>query len=271
MRELSLFTGAGGGLLGTKLLGWTHIGYVEINEYCQRIIAQRIKDGMLDNAPIFTDLRSFIDTGCCELYRGITDVISAGFPCQPYSVAGQRKAENDDRNLWPETKTVIREIGPATILLENVPGLLSFEYAVTIINELAEIGYEVLPPLILGADDLKAPHRRKRLWIVAYAMRCGCRETRQRRSICQDKQHGQAKVSDTGHELPQIRGKRNGNRRRGAVKQSPGSPWREWPAEPGLGRVAHGVANRVDRLKAIGNGQVPRVVAAAWRILTEEI
>jgi len=87
MNELSLFTGAGGGLLGTKLLGWNPIGYVEWDDYCQRVIAQRIKDGFLPDAPIFGDIKTFIDSGCAELYRGVTDVISAGFPCQPFSVA----------------------------------------------------------------------------------------------------------------------------------------------------------------------------------------
>ena len=91
MRELSLFSGAGGGLLGTKLLGWEPIGYVEWDDYCQRVIAARIRDGYLPNAPIFGDIKAFIDSGCAELYRGITDVISAGFPCQPFSVAGKRK------------------------------------------------------------------------------------------------------------------------------------------------------------------------------------
>ena len=88
MNELSLFSGAGGGLLATQhLLGFNTIGYVEYDNYCQQVIAQRIKDGFLHNAPIFTDIRAFIDSGCAELYRGVTDVVAAGFPCQPFSVA----------------------------------------------------------------------------------------------------------------------------------------------------------------------------------------
>jgi site-specific DNA-cytosine methylase len=81
MNELSLFSGSGGGLLGTMLLGFTPIGYVEWDDYCQRILASRIKDGILPAAPIFGDIKTFIDSGCAELYRGITDVISGGFPC----------------------------------------------------------------------------------------------------------------------------------------------------------------------------------------------
>lgn len=169
MRELSLFSGAGGGLLATKhLLGWETIGYVEINEHCQRVVAQRIKDGFLDNAPIFTDIRAFIDSGCAELYRGITDICTAGFPCQPFSVAGKGQAEQDDRNMWPETIRTISIVKPRFIFLENVPGLLSHEYALTIFREIRENGYQALPPLKLGADDVGGHHRRKRVWILAY-------------------------------------------------------------------------------------------------------
>ena len=103
MNELSLFTGAGGGLLGTKLLGFRHIGYVEWDNYCQRIIAQRIIDGLLDNAPIFGDIRAFIGDGYAEAYQGMVDIITAGFPCQPFSVAGKRKGADDNRNMWPAT------------------------------------------------------------------------------------------------------------------------------------------------------------------------
>ena len=89
MNELSLFSGAGGWLLGTKLLGWRCIGYVEINEYCQKVLAARIKDGYLDRAPIFGDIRGF-NTHWAGRYRGLCDVLTAGFPCQPFSTAGKQ-------------------------------------------------------------------------------------------------------------------------------------------------------------------------------------
>ena len=169
MRELSLFSGAGGGLLATKhLLGWETIGYVEIDEFCQRVIAQRIRDGHLDNAPIFTDIRAFIDSGCAELYRGITDVITAGFPCQPFSVAGKGLAEADERNQWPNTLECVRLVRPRFVFLENVPGLLTHEYIRRIYGDLVEIGYDARWDCI-SAAHVGAPHKRLRWWLVAHA------------------------------------------------------------------------------------------------------
>ncbi|KKM24911.1 hypothetical protein LCGC14_1600270 [marine sediment metagenome] len=99
MAHLSLFTGGGGEEWGVKLLNWTTIGYVEIDDYCQRVIRQRILDGYFNEAPIFSDIRAFIDSGCAELYRGITDVLTAGFPCQPFSVAGKQAGEGKFHKL----------------------------------------------------------------------------------------------------------------------------------------------------------------------------
>lgn len=168
-KELSLFSGIGGGLLGTKLLGWKTIGYVENNPYCQTILQARIKDGMLDDAPIFGDITEFISE-YAKSYAGYTDVITAGFPCTPFSVAGKQKADADARNGWPATIRVIRAVKPRWVLLENVPGLLakSHGYFGQILGELAESGYTCRWDCV-RASDVGAPHKRERLWIVAVA------------------------------------------------------------------------------------------------------
>lgn len=172
MRELSLFSGIGGGLLGTHcLLGWETKGYVEINDYCQRVIKQRIEDGILDDAPIFGDIRSFIDQGFAEAYQGMVDVVTAGFPCQPFSCAGKRKGAFDKRNMWPETIECIRTIRPKFAFLENVPGLLTSGYFGTVLGDLAESGYNALWR-ILSAAEMGAPHKRDRLWMLAYDSKC---------------------------------------------------------------------------------------------------
>ena len=101
MNELSLFSGAGGGLLGTMLLGFRPIGYVEIDDYCQRVIAARIRDGILPDAPIFGDIKTFISDGYAASYTGLVDVITGGFPCQDISCAGSGKGITGERSgLW---------------------------------------------------------------------------------------------------------------------------------------------------------------------------
>lgn len=234
MRELSLFTGAGGGLLGTMLLGWEPIGYVEWDEYCQQVIAARVRDGYLPAAPIFGDIREFIKSGGAAEYRGFADVVTAGFPCQPFSVAGKQRGADDERNMWPATAEVIRHVQPQSVLLENVPGLVSCGYVGTVIGDLAAMGY-VGRWGVLGAIDAGAPHRRDRLWIVANAQR---------------------------NEREQPRNRETG--RVGRVIES--IPW-DGGWEDALRRIRgmdDGVAHRVERTDAIRNGQVPAVVRRAW-------
>ena len=243
MYELSLFSGAGGGLLGTHLLGWTPIGYVEWDDYCQRVLAQRIADGILPVAPIFGDVREFAQSGAAREYRGFADVVTAGFPCQPFSVAGKRAGADDERNMWPATIRVIREVRPPYVLLENVPGLLSGShgYFGQVLRDLAESGYDARWR-VLSAAEVGAPHKRDRLWIVA----------------------------TDSHRIGPYRELRS---------QAAGEPCERWQnpgrvadirADAELCRALDGMAYRVDRLKALGNGQVPAVVATVWRLLMEE-
>lgn len=237
MRELSLFAGCGGGLLGTKLLGFKHIGYVEINEYCQQIIAQRIKDGILDEAPIFTDVREFLQSGAAEQYRGFADLVTAGFPCQPFSVAGKQKGQDDERNMWPATIDVIRTVRPKRIFLENVPGLLAHEYIKRIFGDLAEAGFYVRWGCFSVRNE-GGPIERDRLFIAGA-----------------DKIDGEAWM---------------GNCSKTAISRSGREKcptfWLQTP--PVDFGMEHGMDSYVDQVEALGNGQVPAVVATAWRILT---
>jgi DNA (cytosine-5)-methyltransferase 1 len=318
MRELSLFSGAGGGLLGTLLLGWRPVGYVEWDDYCQRVIAQRIKDGFLPEAPIFSDVRAFVSDGYARAYQGMVDVVTAGFPCQPFSTAGKQLGELDERNMWPDTLRVIREVRPRFVLLENVASLVSNSYFGRIQGDLAESGYDARWDCI-SAADVGAPHRRRRVWIVAHARGEGwkgesasgvlrCTESRGRnvvgagdsdvsdadgdrcrewtnQQIAGEECGGEANAGADGQDADtngwrfekyaQLDGKTkpyttNGDSQWQYSDRCGGSNriiW--WDAEPKLGRVADGVAHRVDRLAAIGNGQVPAVVRAAWCLLND--
>lgn len=257
MRELSLFTGAGGGVLGTKLLGWETVGYVEINEYCQKVIAQRIKDGILDQAPIFGDIRSFISQGYARSYQGMVDVVTAGFPCQPFSTAGHGLGHNDERNMWPETVEAIRQVRPTYCLLENVTGLLTHQYFGVILADLAQGGYstrwDCLPAAAVGA-----PHIRDRVWLFAYPRQ----------------EHDKISSGIKLHGLLQQDNdwtKEEWREDRQLVKLVPGirdgisTDW--WRTQSSVARSVNGMADRLDRLSISGNGQVPLVVKTVWELL----
>lgn len=226
MRELSLFTGAGGGLLGSKLLDWRTIGYVEVNDYCQRVIAQRIKDGILDDAPIYGDIRTFISEGYAGAYKGLVDIVTGGFPCQPFSTAsrGRRTAED----FWPYMLSTVKAVQPKYVFAENV----SEKAIITACIDLSMEGYS-LKYIPLAASDMGADHVRRRFWLLAYA-------------------------NDEGKLSGQL------NAEVEVLQEFCNRIWEVFPRES---RVVDGVANRMDRFKAIGNGQVPLVVVGAWQTL----
>jgi DNA (cytosine-5)-methyltransferase 1 len=240
MNELSLFSGAGGGLLGTMLLGFTPIGYVEWDDYCQRVLVARIKDGILPDAPIFGDIKTFISDGYAASYKGLVDVITGGFPCQDISVSNRNaKGITGSRSgLWKAMYEIIRIVRPLHVFVENSSALVVRGLG-TVLSDLAQAGYDCRW-CCLRASDIGANHHRDRIWIYANS-------TGLNGKACQEKD-------------------REGFRRIQA--QLRGISW--WKTEPDLCRVDDGMADRVDkRNHAIGNGQVPAVVATAWRILTQ--
>ena len=162
LNELSLFTGVGGGMLGGHLTNFRTVAAVEFSEYCREILLRRQRDGLLPMFPIWDDIRSFDG----RPFRGRIDVVTGGFPCQPFSTAGKGLGKDDPRNMWPDTARVIREVVPRWAFLENVPGLLNHVYCKTIFSDLAEAGYDAEWG-VLSASAIGAPHKRARLWILA--------------------------------------------------------------------------------------------------------
>lgn len=293
--ELALFAGAGGGLLATKhLFGWRTICYVENATYPVEVIKARIRDGYLDDAPIWDDANTFDG----HPWTGLVDVITAGFPCQPFSQAGKGLAEKDPRNGWPATIRIIREVRPRFALLENVPNLLSKPYARTIFGELAEAGYDARWDCI-SAEEIGANHKRERLWVVAYAVeqQGNMAELSRQESIqpagdgaasemaypdnpapSRQQKHGRKIFPVTKTERLDLGSSALSDAKCDGLEKSQNKQSRQqieqgnwWSIEPGLGRVADGVAHRVDRLRAIGNGQVPAVVRSAWERLAAQI
>ena len=238
VKELSLFSGVGGGLLASKLLGWETIGYVENNEYCQKVLRQRIADGILDAAPIFGDIRKFISEGYASAYSGMASVVSGGFPCQDISAAGTWKGLKGERSgLWKEMLEVIRIIGPTYVFVENSP-LLIVRGIGDILRDLASVGYDARWG-VFGAYGCGGPVERKRIWITG-----------------SHKVYGKEGMGDFQKEseiFKRVRGK------------CP-SFWVQAPS--GNPRVVNGLADYVERVGSIGNGQIPIVAASAFRILS---
>jgi len=254
---ISLFSGGGIGELAFKNIipNYRTVGYVEWDKYCQEIIRARIRDGILDDAPIFGDIRQFNERFASK-YAGRVHFISAGFPCQPFSVAGKNKGKEDERNMWPATIKCISIIRPEYAFLENVPNLLTHKYIRRIFGDLAEIGYDCEWDVV-SAAFIGAPHIRKRVWILAHAVNLW--QLQSQRTVENERERsgdGRQDVADTKR-----KGLHKGCQRKERQATRCGKQQQtNWSTEPDVGRVAHGVAHRVDRLKCLGNGWVPQVV-----------
>ena len=270
MNELALFAGAGGGILGGHLLEWRTVCAVEREPYAASVLMQRQNDGILPPFPIWDDVSTFDG----KPWRGIVDVVSGGFPCQDISSAGKGAGIDGERSgLWREMARIIGEVRPRFVFVENSPLLVSRGLAV-VISDLAEMGYDA-QWCCISASDTGAPHKRDRIWLVASDAKCKPLRDATIKNVESEKPerkelgvHGcDWYVADaSAARLQAPRPQQDGKNR----EQSWGVPsaggW--WAAEPDVGRVADGVAARVDRLKAIGNGQVPIVAATAFRILS---
>lgn len=299
MRELALFAGAGGGILGGKMLGWRTVCAVEIEKYPRNVLLQRQRDGILDKFPIWDDVRTFDG----RPWRGKVDVISGGFPCQDISSAGKGLGiERGERSgLWREYARIIRDVRPRYCFVENSP-MLTVRGLGIVLGDLAERGYDAAWK-VLSAGDCGAPHERARMWIVAKDTNAA--KQRLKQGVCESCRQGlheslrlgcevadavrdgsEAGFADSSTREERIADKSNDGccvepqfvsdamstrgRWNERQKEDEASLWELWwQTEPVLGRVADGVANRVDRLKAIGNGQVPIVAARAFCDLME--
>lgn len=166
LKHASLFSGIGGFDLAAQNVGWENVLHCEINPFCQTVLKY-----YWPNAKTYTDIKQTDFTK----HMGTIDVLSGGFPCQPYSSAGKRLGKDDDRHLWPQMLRAIREIKPTWVVGENVRGLLNWNGGLVfreVQSDLEAEGYEVIP-FLLPACAVGAPHERYRLWFVAYSERLG--------------------------------------------------------------------------------------------------
>ena len=281
---VSFFSGIGGIDLGLDRAGWTCRAQVEIDPYCRRVLEKHWPD-----VPRFGDIKEL--TGH-ELPR--TTLVAGGFPCQPVSLAGQRRGAADSRWLWPEFARLLGVLRPRLALLENVPGLLARPGMAEVLGDLAALGYDAECDCIPAAA-FGAPHLRYRVFIVAYTRGARRREDargpsgdeggawpladadgerRQPGAYDRERAARVAPGNDDGEARPVAnpedadgwRTDGSNDARRGHPqargRRVPGD-WAEyWRVEPDVGRVAHGVPSRLDRLRCLGNAVVPQV--AEW-------
>jgi DNA (cytosine-5)-methyltransferase 1 len=164
VNELALFAGAGGGILGGHILGWRTVCAVEFDAYAASVLVARQNDGSLEPFPVWDDIRSFDG----RPWERRVDVVTGGFPCQDISCAGKGVGIDGERSgLWREMHRVVCEVRPAFVFVENSPMLTSRGLG-RVLGDLASVGYDA-EWTVLGADDVGAPHRRERIWILAYA------------------------------------------------------------------------------------------------------
>jgi len=274
MKFLSLFSGIGGIDLGLERAGMQCVGQVEINPFCQRVLAHHWPE-----VKRIGDIRNVNGTEF-----GAVDLICGGFPCQPFSTAGKRKGKEDDRYLWPEMLRVIQAYRPAWIIGENVTGIVSMALG-TVLSDLEAQGYKC-QSFIIPACAVDAPHQRNRVWILGYSSSvrsCGSKNrqgnftgndsiTQRENQFCKSKRSGCKREAD----VPDADSPGCGERRRTEPVQSEHGSAEcageerhgcRWLPESGVGRVAHGVPGRVDRLRSLGNAVVPQVVEIIGRAI----
>ena|ERR1700744_2373186 len=283
----SLFAGIGGFDLGFERAGFETLWQVEINEWCQKVLAKNFP-----HAERFGDIRE-----CGKHNLRPVDVICGGFPCQDISNAGLRAGIEGERSgLWSEMCRVISELRPKFVLVENVAALLGRGMG-RVLGNLSEIGYDAEWEVV-SAADVGAPHLRERIWVMAYPYGHGCHidgqdeEGTEGQTFCaaialgeqREDSFGAGDVADSyiaglegrhSAELPECSGEwvagagsSLADTQRMRQLQPQGSIANErgragdagwWSVEPNVGRVAHGVPRRVDRLRGLGNAVVPQI------------
>ena len=280
MKAGDLFSGIGGFSLGLEWAGFETAWFVEKDEFCQKVLNKHWPD-----VPKYGDIYDFIE----KIKRGEiepVDIITGGFPCQPFSQAGKREGKEDDRYLWPAMLEVISLLRPTWVIGENVAGILNMGFE-DMLLELEGKGYRT-ESFIIPACAVNAPHRRDRVWIIAHTGReHGKRPTLRGKSEGQvsgqedapvserpDCHDGKGDAPDTGDKGLQG-GKRASAHGEGQTTHGPvaecssawDDPWIE--AATRLCRISHGVPNRVDRLKSLGNAVVPHIPYIIGKMIME--
>lgn len=236
-----LFNGISGFGLAASWMNWINYMHCEIDPFCNKVMKKHFPNSIEHG-----DIKTVDFT----VYRGIVDVITGGDPCQPSSRAGKRKGKEDGRYLWPEYRRCIEEIRPKIIVNENVPGTIENGILDEKINDLEALGYSWWPPIIIPASATGAPHRRDRVWLVAYLDIFG-------------QQGGEQGVCE-------VEKKRYGSENSFAMERTQGWLRNDIPAST-LMRMDDGIPNGLDRVAALGNSILPQIAFELFKIINSEL
>ena len=285
MKHGSLFSGIGGFELAASWCGWENVFHCENNPFGQKVLKHHFP-----NSKHYEDITTFDATN----YAGRIDIISGGFPCQPFSTAGKRKGTDDERYLWKEMLRIIREVSPSYVVGENVRGLVNWNDGLvfeTVCADLENEGYEVVR-FILPAAAVNAPHRRDRVWFIAYSNnnrksgRSRRNESKSRSERLQKRNAVQlAQESNIIRELSTetVRSRAGQNNGKGKSRQpnekSKVNDWENFPTQPPLCGGDDGIPRKLDSItfskwrkesiKAYGNAIVPQVAYQIFKAIIE--
>lgn len=260
----SLFSGIGGFDLAAHWCGIKTLWQVEREPFCQNLLRQHFPETQL-----FDDVKNVSRN---ELQP--VSIISGGFPCQPFSHAGKRKGQDDNRYLWPHMLRIIKELQPIYIIGENVPGIITLALD-EVLTSLEKQGYHnetfVLPACAIGAW-----HKRDRVWIISYKKDRFDSQTAQQQNKCWKAVESQIELlsnaNGNGHEKSRTSGKSLHTKETltwETAQPFDGCVPSIWEFEPSVDRVANGVPKRVDRIKALGNAIVPQMAYLIFQSILE--
>ena len=262
-------------MLASELLGWRTVCAVELDPYARNVLLARQDDGCLEPFPIWDDVTTFDG----RPWAGCVDVISGGFPCSDIAVCKQdaEGIEGEASGLWVEFARIVREVRPRYVFVENSPALTTRGLDV-VLGALAAMGFDAEWG-VLGANAaiLRGSHVRERIWILADAERERLEGHKRAPGEAQVSESRDGSTSSSSVDSLQrvrellvqdsrdARARLPVSSRRGVGREPLFTFWED--ARSGVPRVSDGVADRVDRLRCIGNGQVPAVAALAWTTL----
>ena len=284
MRHVDLCSGIGGFALGFE---WAELScpilFCDTDDWCRQVLRKHWPE-----VPIAKDVTELAHDP--ERLVPKCDILTAGYPCQPFSVAGNRQGEKDDRHIWPEIRTIVEAKRPTWAVFENVYGHIKLGLD-KVLSDLEAIGYATRP-FVIPACSVDAPHRRDRVWIIAKTVENARHGAGWHKWVAQTGQDapgewaantsqvsGSGEQSDTVADTNGKRGHGGDTKRQDAedVGQRSKSSWsivggvETWGVEPDVGRVANGVSRRVDRIRGLGNAIVPQIAQRIGEtIKTEE-